>query len=303
METKHNQLIFHSMASRWNTLAIDINIARSLGFDGLETSGTKIAAFLEAGFSQVDLRERLADLFLPGIGFLIDVERQGEHRRDMLREAEELCQLAVVAGARGIEAITGPLDLRAFEPEAAKCYPQLYRGLIGMTEAEQTALTAGNLAAVADIAADHGLIVYLEALSWTPLNSMDAQLRIIDGCRRDNVRLVIDFWHAYTAGDTPDRIARLDKNLIYGVHLCDSLPYAGGIPNESILRDVPTGSGALDLKSWVDAVKATGYEGWWSCELFCKRQHQDNSYAVAQDLKILMERLILDRRSQFPDDE
>ncbi|WP_245197354.1 sugar phosphate isomerase/epimerase family protein [Labrys sp. LIt4] len=291
------------MASRWNTLAIDINIARSLGFDGLETSGTKIAAFLEAGFSQVDLRERLADLFLPGIGFLIDVERQGEHRRDMLREAEELCQLAVVAGARGIEAITGPLDLRAFEPEAAKCYPQLYRGLIGMTEAEQTALTAGNLAAVADIAADHGLIVYLEALSWTPLNSMDAQLRIIDGCRRDNVRLVIDFWHAYTAGDTPDRIARLDKNLIYGVHLCDSLPYAGGIPNESILRDVPTGSGALDLKSWVDAVKATGYEGWWSCELFCKRQHQDNSYAVAQDLKILMERLILDRRSQFPDDE
>ncbi|PRH89033.1 sugar phosphate isomerase/epimerase [Labrys okinawensis] len=303
METKHNQLIFHSMASRWNTLAIDIDITRSLGFDGLETSGTKIAAFLEAGFSQVDLRERLADLFLPGIGFLIDVERQGEHRRDMLREAEELCQLAVVAGARGIEAITGPLDLRAFEPEAANCYPQLYRGLIGMTEAEQTALTAGNLAAVADIAADHGLIVYLEALSWTPLNSMDAQLRIIDGCRRDNVRLVIDFWHAYTAGDTPDRIARLDKNLIYGVHLCDSLPYAGGIPNESILRDVPTGSGALDLKSWVDAVKATGYEGWWSCELFCKRQHQDNSYAVAQDLKILMERLILDRRNQFPDDE
>lgn len=295
METKPNQLIFHSMASRWNTLAIDIDIARSLGFDGLESSGAKIAAFLDAGFSKTDLRDRLADLCVPGIGFLIDLERQGKRRGDMLREAEELCQLAVSAGARGIEAITGPLDLRAFEPGAARCYPQLYRGLIDLPEEEQTTLTAANLGAVADIAADHGLIVYLEALSWTPLNSMDAQLRVIDRCGRDNVRLVVDFWHAYTAGDTPDRIARLDKNFIYGVHLCDSLPYLGGIPNEAALRDVPTGSGTLDLKSWVDAVKATGYTGWWSCELFCRRQHQDNSYAVARDLKILMERLILDQ--------
>ncbi|PZR51435.1 MAG: sugar phosphate isomerase/epimerase, partial [Stutzerimonas stutzeri] len=30
-----NQLIYHSMASRPNTLAIDIAIARELGFDGL----------------------------------------------------------------------------------------------------------------------------------------------------------------------------------------------------------------------------------------------------------------------------
>ncbi|MGQ3295833.1 MAG: sugar phosphate isomerase/epimerase family protein, partial [Shinella sp.] len=97
----------------------------------------------------------------------------------------------------------------------------------------------------------------------------------------------------YTSGDTPERIARLDKELIYGVHLCDSLPYAGGIPNEPVLRDVPTGQGVLDLQSWVDAVKSTGYAGWWSCELFCNRQHQDNSFAIARDLKALMERLIL----------
>ena len=52
------------------------------------------------------------------------------------------------------------------------------------------------------------------------------------------------------------------------------------------------GQGVLDLQSWVDAVKSTGYAGWWSCELFCNRQHQDNSFAVASDLKALMERLI-----------
>lgn len=292
MADERNQLIFHSMASRWNTLSIDIDITRKLGFDGLETSGTKIAAFLEAGFSERELKERLEGLVLPGIGFLIDLERQGEKRSDMLREAEELCRLATAAGAQGIEAITGPLDLKVFEAGSATLYPTLYRGLIDAPKETQVSLTADNLRAVADIAAGFGLVVYLEALSWTPLNTMDSQLRVIDLCARDNVKLVIDFWHSYTSGDTPDRIARLPRNLIYGVHLCDSLPFPGGIPNERILRDVPTGSGVLDLKEWVDAVKATGFSGWWSCELFCNRQHQDNSYDVAGELKTLMEQLI-----------
>lgn len=292
MANRRDQLIFHSMASRWNTLSIDIDIARKLGFDGLETSGTKIAAFLDAGFTEQELKERLGGLFLPGIGFLVDLERQGGKRRDMLQEAERLCRLAAAAGATGIEAITGPLDLRVFEAGSAKLYPDLYRGLVDVPREAQLSLTADNLRAVADIAAGFGLTVYLEALSWTPLNTMDAQLRIIDLCARDNVKLVIDFWHSYTSGDTPDRIARLDKNLIYGVHFCDSLPFAGGIPNEPILRDVPTGSGVLDLNEWVNAVKATGFSGWWSCELFCNRQHQDNSYNVAGELKSLMERLI-----------
>lgn len=293
MTRTENQLIFHSMASKPNTLAIDIAIARSLGFDGLETSGPKITAFLDAGFTAQDLKARLDGLFLPGIGFLIDLERQGDGRRQMRAEAEQLCALASAAGAKGIEAITGPLDIRVFEAGGAERYPDLYRGLIDQPTDAQTALTAANLQAVADIAASHGLLVYLEALSWTPLNSMDKQLRVLDRCRRDNVRIVIDFWHSYTSGDTPERIARLDKDLIYGVHLCDSLPYTGGIPNEPVLRDVPTGDGVLDLQSWVDAVKSTGYTGWWSCELFCNRQHQDDSFAVASDLKALMERLIL----------
>lgn len=289
----HNQLIFHSMASKPNSLAIDIEITRSVGFDGLETSGSKISAYLDAGHDEQALSAQLDGLFLPGIGFLIDLERQGEGRKQMLQEADALCMLASAAGAKGIEAITGPLDIRVFEDDATMRYPNLYRGLVDLPETEQCERTAANLQAVADVAASYGLIVYLEALSWTPLNSLDVQMRVLDLCKRDNVRLVIDFWHAYTSGDGPERIARLDKDLIYGVHLCDSLPYSGGVPNEPVLRDVPTGGGVLDLQSWVDAVKSTGYNGWWSCELFCKRQHQANSFVIAQELKRLMERLIL----------
>lgn len=292
MAGKANSLIFHSMASNPNTLSVDIEIARTCGFDGLETSGTKISAFLNAGFEVSELRGRLHDLQVPGIGFLIDLERQGAQRDDMLAEADALCRLAVAAGAGGIEAITGPLDLRVFESNSASRYPELYRGVVDLEKDAQIKVTAENLRLVADLAAGYGLIVYLEALSWTPLKTLDDQLRVVSKCDRPNVQLVIDFWHCYTAGDTPERLSRLDKDLIYGVHLCDSLPFKGGVPDETVLRDVRTGEGVLDLRDWVEAIRSTGFSGWWSCEQFCRRDHYDNPFEVAAILKSRMAELV-----------
>ncbi|WP_442883154.1 hypothetical protein [Burkholderia gladioli] len=62
--------------------------------------------------------------------------------------------------------------------------------------------------------------------------------------------------------------------------------------DEVVLRDVPTGAGVLDLVEWTDAVKATGYRGWLSCELFCRRRQQQNGFRVPVELKALMTRLI-----------
>jgi sugar phosphate isomerase/epimerase len=77
------------------------------------------------------------------------------------------------------------------------------------------------------------------------------------------------------------------------VHICDSRTFEGGIPVESELRDVSTGEGVLNLRNWTDAVKATGYVGWWSCELFCRKEHQANSFDVARRLHALMSDLVL----------
>lgn len=288
-----NQIILHALVARHGTLALDLDITREVGFDGLEASGPKIGAFLNAGFTTDELRRVIDDIFIPGIGFLLDIERQKEDQPVLFKEAEQLVGLASAAGAKAIQVITGPIDLAALQPDAAKVRPDLYRGVVGLPEEQQIDITARNLASVADIAAARGLLIYYEALSWTPLNTLDKQLRTIERAARDNIRLVVDFWHCYTSGDTPERVARLDKDLIYGVHICDSLPFTGGIPNESLLRDVPTGKGVLNLKEWVDAVKSTGYDGWWSCELFSQRQHQENSYEVARELKALMEELVI----------
>jgi sugar phosphate isomerase/epimerase len=292
MQTQNNILALHSTVAKHSTLAMDIDIARTVGFDALEINSAKLESWLQAGYSEPELKNLLKDVPVTGIGYLRDIERQGAERGELLKEAERLFQLASLAGAKGVQVLTGPINVQAvidFQKYGKSTY---YSGLLGFDEATQYDLTAKNLAQLADLAKQYDLLLYLEALSWTPLNSLDHQLQLIDRTERDNVKMVIDYWHCFTSGVKPQDIARMNKDLIYGVHVCDSLPFEGGIPNEDILRDVPTGSGVLDLTEWTAAVKATGYEGWWSCELFCKKQQQQNSYEVAKELKSLLTRLV-----------
>jgi len=42
--------------------------------------------------------------------------------------------------------------------------------------------------------------------------------------------MVIDYWHCFTSGVKPEEIARMNKDVIYGVHVCDSLPFVMLLP-------------------------------------------------------------------------
>lgn len=287
-----HKLIYHGLVSRHAPLAIDLEIMQKAGFQGLEVSAAKMRAALEAGITEEELSGWLRGVDVPGVGFLLDIERQGQHFDILVQEAQDLFRLAVLAGAKGVQVLTGPVQVEAVQAFAASGNSGLYEGVLRLTRKDQMLITAANLARLADIAAEFGLLLYLEALAWSPLNKLRDQVELIERADRPNLRMVVDFWHCYASGDRPEDVAALPRHLIYGVHVCDSLTYQGGIPDEVILRDVPTGQGVLKLQDWVDAVKATGYEGWWSCELFCRRQQQENSFVVAGTLRNQMAHLI-----------
>ena len=296
METNTNALLLHSTVTKYSALAMDIEVANAAGFDGMEITGDKLLGYLDAGYTETELQSLLQKVQVPAIGFVTDIERQGIDELLLLKEAEQLFHLAKLAGAKGVQVLTGPINVQAVLDFNEKRSPRFYAGLLGTAEREQISLTAKNLAKLADIAKDYDLLLYLEALAWTPLNTLAKQLAVLDSAERDNVKLVIDYWHYYAAGDGPEAIAKLNKDIIFGVHICDSLPFEGGVPNEEVLRNVSTGSGVINLKEWTDAVKSTGYNGWWSCELFAKKDQQANSFQVAALLKTLMDDLVLSDR-------
>ena len=288
----NRKLIYHGLVSRHAPLAIDLEIMRQAGFEGLEVSGAKMRAALDAGVTEAELSKWLRNIDVPGIGFLLDIERQGNDEVRLLDEARELFRLANIAGAKGVQVPTGPVQVAAVQAFAVGDSSGLYEGLLRADRETQMTVTARNMARLADLAAETGLLIYLEALAWSPLNRLADQMELIRRAGRPNIRMVVDFWHCYASGDGPADVAALPAELIHGVHVCDSLPFADGIPDEVVLRDVPTGAGVLRLGEWVKAVKSTGYRGWWSCELFCRRQQQMNSFTVARELHDRMQELI-----------
>ncbi|MFW0755411.1 sugar phosphate isomerase/epimerase family protein [Pseudomonas sp. H11T01] len=284
MAPQKNMLTFNTTAAKHCNFIMQMDTARSAGFNSVELTSGPVRAYLEAGYSQRELKESLDGLHVQGIGALFDIERTGAQGREMMDQAEKLYELASTVGAKGVQLVTGPLDYRAVVEYRRDGRTSRYSGLLGCTDEEQIAQTAINLQRLAVRAQEAGLIVYVEALSWTPVSTLEQQVRTLDRADRDNLKIVIDYWHCYTSGANPDDLAKIDKRHIYGVHVCDSLPFTGGVPDETALRDVITGCGILDLKAWTQAVKATGYEGWWCSETFCRAQHQNNGYVVAKQL-------------------
>lgn len=278
---KKNSISMHSTVAGSGNLASMVEAARLAGFDAVEPVYSALYDYLDAGYSVSDLRRLLDGLELPGVGWIDDIERQGEPFEAYLDKCERLFSLCGQVGVKGVQMLTGPLDYRAVEAYRAGKPFDGYMGLQDKTPEEQVKLTAKNCARLADAAAPYGLTLYMEPLCWTPLGNLQYGCRIIEQTGRDNLKLCMDFWHFFVAGDTPDDVAALPKEYIYGVHICDSLKPDGGVPNESILRAVPLGEGVIPVREWVDAVKSTGFDGWWGCESFDHRQNQMSLNASA----------------------
>jgi sugar phosphate isomerase/epimerase len=67
------------------------------------------------------------------------------------------------------------------------------------------------------------------------------------------------------------------------------------VPGEPLthkLREVWPGGGNIPLKEWVDAVKATGYDEWWSPELHSPKHWEldpwDVAYSLRETLRIML---------------
>ena len=155
-------------------------------------------------------------------------------------------------------------------------------------------LTAKNIAELADIGSRHNVSYQLEPIAWSPIHTLAQSLEVIDVVARANVGMVIDFWHLEAGGGTkPDEVAKLDASLIYGVHFCDGIHHSRDTEwIEKDLRGFLPGDGKIPIREWVDAVRATGFDGVWSSELFSPQHWEWDLWEIARESKMRMERYL-----------
>ncbi len=269
------RLVYNSNSTMHLPVRMQVRLARETGWDGVFLREEHIRRYLGEGYPIAGLRDALAGLAPVNLGALADVERWSPpDRAAMLREAEALTELAAEIGATFVQLLTGPV-----QPDGA------YRGPGDLSPSERRRVTAEALRAVADLGAGRGIRYYLEPLAWTPLAPLAEAVAAIDAADRDNVGLVLDFWHLWHSGTNPDDLARLDRRLIFGVDFSDSLgPPGTGTPDQRSRRVWP-GDGEIPLRTWADAVRSTGFDGWWDNELYSPLHWEsDDPFGIATGL-------------------
>jgi sugar phosphate isomerase/epimerase len=251
----------------------DIRVAREAGYDGLVVVGDKLRRYLAEGFDLADATLSLSGVPVLGFGSVRDIERSSDADRAALdAECEDACRLAQAIGCSQVQLLTGPLD-----PDGP------YRAPLTMAPADLHDAAVTNILRIAEIGHRFGVGFYLEPLAWTPLHDLTRVLRILDDAERDNVGLALDFWHLWNSGIEPDEIARIDGGLIRMVDVCDALgPRGTRSGHDQRGRRVWTGGGEIPLKAWVDAIRATGFDGTWSCELLSPQHWELDPFDAAR---------------------
>lgn len=279
---KRNALSMHSSVAGRTNLRTYIAAAKAAGFDCIEPTFVQLNYFLNSAHTAADVRALLGDLEVSAVGWLADCERQGYAFVEMMKEAESLFETVSSIGGQAVEIINGPVDYRAVECFRSGEPYTGYMGLQGLPYDEQEALTAKNLRALADLAAQFGLTLYFEPLCWTPIPSLREGIPLIQKVDRDNMKLVVDFYHNYICGVDAEFLARIDKEMILGVHTCNSREPDDRVPCEPIFRDIGFHEGNVPMKEWVDAIKSTGFDNWWVYETFSRHEQEEEVYSFAK---------------------
>lgn len=265
-----NKKAIHGKTIYKSNLATDIRVAHDCGFSAIEIVASKLYSYLEQGNSTEDLTRILKNYQIAPvcINDIAHVETDDPVKLEkILKETEYLSRVAKEINCPTIQLV----PLLALE---GKPWKEIVR------------ITGQNVGKIGAIGKKYGISFQMEPVAWSPIHSLSKCLEMIEVAGEDNVRMVVDFWHLWAGGETsPEEVAQLDKSMIYNIHFCDGKRQPRDTEwNETILRGFYPGEGDIPMNDWVGAVKSTGYDGYWSCELVSAKHWEDDVFEVASSM-------------------
>ncbi|MBN2317077.1 MAG: sugar phosphate isomerase/epimerase [Sedimentisphaerales bacterium] len=93
-------------------------------------------------------------------------------------------------------------------------------------------------------------------------------MELIDAIGTGNIGLLMDSWHWYTSHGTVEELLQLSNENIVHVHVNDAPPDIPVDEQRDNRRRLPTTTGVIDLKGFINALVKIGYDGPVECEPF-----------------------------------
>ncbi len=249
-------------------LTTDIAVAGKAGFDFVEIWAAKLIGYLDKG----GLPSLRRDLKRAGVrpGTLNSVERiifndPSGHVR-MLEDFTRFCGVAEAIDCETVLVVPSP------RPKGAS---------IGAIERESVRI----LRELSGIAKRYGVRLAYEFLGFSDcsVNTLAQCAAIIEKVNRPNVGLVLDTFHFFAGGSTLASIRGVDPRRIFIVHLND-VERAPRRKMHDALRLYP-GKGIIPLQAILRNLKAIGYAGAFSVEIFRPQYWNRQPLQVAREAR------------------
>lgn len=232
-------------------LATDIAVAGRAGFEFVEIWAAKLMGYLERGGLPAlkrDLRRAgLRAATLNSVEHVTFNDPSGHVR--MLEDFRRFCRVAQAIGAETVIVVPSPrpkgVSLAAIERESVRVLRQL-----------------------SAMARPYGVRLAYEFLGFADctVNTLAQCAAIVEKVARPNVGLVLDTFHFFAGGSSLASIRQVNPEKIFIVHIND-VERAPRRKMHDALRLYP-GKGILPLVGILRALKAIGYTGGFSVEIF-----------------------------------
>jgi sugar phosphate isomerase/epimerase len=157
-----------------------------------------------------------------------------------------------------------------------------------------------RLGECARVLKDHGLRLGLEfvgpktsrARARHPfIHDQKGMMELVAAIGTGNVGLLLDSWHWYTSHGTVEDLRKLRNEDVVHVHVNDA---PAGIPVDEQVdnrRRLPTVTGVIDLKGFMNALAGIGYDGPVECEPFDADLRGQEETAILEQTRDALDRL------------
>jgi 2-keto-myo-inositol isomerase len=250
-------------------LATDITVAGRAGFDFVEIWAAKLMGYLERGGLPAlkrDLRSAgVRAATLNSVEHVTFNDPSGHVR--MLEDFQRFCRVAEAVNAETVIVVPSPrpkgVSLAAIERESIRVLREL-----------------------SAMARPSGVRLAYEFLGFADctVNTLAQCAAIVEKVARPNVGLVLDTFHFFAGGSSLASIREVNPEKIFIVHIND-VERAPRRRMHDALRLYP-GKGILPLPSILRALKAIGYSGGFSVEIFRPQYWNRPPLQVAREARM-----------------
>ncbi|MGM1058263.1 bifunctional sugar phosphate isomerase/epimerase/4-hydroxyphenylpyruvate dioxygenase family protein [Saccharothrix sp. Mg75] len=244
------------------TLEEKLDAAAAAGFDGVELFENDLVA---SASSPEDVRARCADL-----GLAIDLYQPF---RDFEAVPEEVLRANLRRAGRKFDVVR-----RLGADTVLVC------SSVSPHAVDDDGLAADQLRRLADLAAEHGVRVAYEALAWGRfVRTYQHSWEVVRRADHPALGVCLDSFHVLSVGSDPAGIRDIPGEKLFFLQLADALDLGMEVLPWSRHHRLFPGQGSFDLTAFLGHVRAAGYTGPLSLEVFNDVFRQSDPARTAVD--------------------